>query len=267
MALSLLWLYLLSAPLRAAAQGNSVPSTASAQVRYEVASVHPSRPGTVPSDGRISFGPDTYKVGKTPSNRFDAEASTVSDILLMLNDWQPFRVVGGPQWIKTDRYDIHAKADAAIPPEKQRDAVLALLAERFKLAVHRETRDVPTFVLLESKKPGGRKPASAGEEEDEHYNGAEITYTAVPMSDFTNRLSVMLQSPVIDKTELEGAFDFLFDLSAVASQPVVKTEAEKRAAIQDRVREALTAVGLKVEERKMPIEVTVVDQCERPSEN
>src|SRR5271155_4722031 len=99
MALSLLWLCLLSAPSRAAAQGNSVPSTTSAQVRYEVASVHPSRPEMGGKDASISFGPDTYKVGKTPSNRFDAQASTVGEILLMLNDWQPFRVVGGPQWI------------------------------------------------------------------------------------------------------------------------------------------------------------------------
>jgi uncharacterized protein (TIGR03435 family) len=75
---------------------------------------------------------------------------------------------------------------------------------------------------------------------------------------------------VIDKTELEGAFDFSIDLSAVASQAVGQTNTERRASVQDRVdrvREALAAVGLKVEERKMPVEVTVVDQCERPSEN
>ena len=87
------------------------------------------------------------------------------------------------------------------------------------------------------------------------------------MSDFTNPLSQMLGSPVVDKTELEGAFDFSLNLSAVAPQPVGGTEAERRAAFQDRVREALTAVGLKVELRKIPTEITVVDQCERPSEN
>jgi uncharacterized protein (TIGR03435 family) len=243
-------------------------SPAIAQDSYEVASIHPSRPGTGPKDERISFGPDTYKVGKTPSDHFDAEASTVSDILLMLNDWQPFRVVGGPQWMENDRYDIHAKADAAIPPEKQRDAVLALLVERFKLSVHRETRDIPAIVLLASKKPGGPKPASAGEPETEHYNrGGDIIYTAVPMSDFTNRLSLMLQSPVIDKTELEGAYDISLNLSTVAPQAVRQTGTEVRVSFQDRIREALTAVGLKVEERKMPIEGTVVDRCERPSQN
>ena len=185
-AISALCLYLLFAHSRAAAQGNSVPSTASAQVRYEVASVHPSRPEMGGKDASISFGPDTYKVGKTPSNRFDAKASTVGEILLMLNEWQPFRVVDGPQRINTDRYDIHAKADATIPPEEQRDTVLALLAKRFKLSVHHETRNVPTFVLLASKKTNGLKPASAGDPETEHHNGGNITYTAVPMSDFIN---------------------------------------------------------------------------------
>ncbi len=268
MALSLSWLYLLSVPFGAAAQGNSVPSTASAQVRYEVASIRPSSPGADPKNARISFGPDNYNVGRTPSNRFDVEACTVGDILDMLNGWQLFHVVGGPGWMRTDRYDIHARSDAAIPPEKQRDAVLALLAERFKLAVHRETRDAPTFVLLASKNPGGRKPASSGETEDEVYNGrGDITFTAVSMSDLTNPLSQMLGSPVVNKTELEGAFDFTINLAAVEPQPEGRTSAERRAAYQDRVREALTAVGLKVEERKMPIEITVVDQCERPSEN
>jgi uncharacterized protein (TIGR03435 family) len=267
MALSLSWLYLLSVPLGAAAQGNSVPSTAIAQVRYEVASIRPSSPGADPKDSVISFGPDTYFAGKTPSNRFDAEASTVSSILLMLNDWQPYRVVGGPGWMSTDRYDIHAKADAVIPPEKQRNAVLALLAERFKLAVHREIRDTPTFVLLAPKKPGGLKPASAGEEGDEHHSGGVITYTAVPMSYFTNQLSLLMQAPVIDMTGLEGAFDLSLNLSAVAPQPVGTTEADRRATRQDLVREAIAAVGLKIELRKMPLEITVVDQCERPSEN
>jgi uncharacterized protein (TIGR03435 family) len=236
-------------------------------VRYEVASIRPSSPEAGPKDSLISFGPDTYEVGRAPSNRFDVKASTVGDILDMLNGWQLFHVAGGPNWMRTDRYDIHARADAAIPPEKQREAVLALLAERFKLSVHREIRDVPTFVLLAPKKPGGLKSASAEETEDERYNGAVITYTAVRMSDFTNRVSQFLQSPVVDKTELEGAFDFSINLSAVASRAEGLTRAERLALVQDRVREAFAAVGLKVEERKMPIEVTVVDQCERPSEN
>ncbi len=72
MALSLLCLCLLFAPSEAAAQDKSTPNTAVPPFRYEVASLRPSRPGTGHSDTRISFGPDTYFAGKTPSNRFDA---------------------------------------------------------------------------------------------------------------------------------------------------------------------------------------------------
>jgi len=230
-------------------------SPAIAQIRFEVASIRPSRPGAGPQDGQSSFGGNL--MGKAPSNRFDAEASTVGDILDMLNGWQLFHVVGGPAWMRTDRYDIHAKADAPIPPEEQHDALLALLAERFKLSVHRETRDIPAMVLLAPKKPGGLKPAAAGEPYSVRFNNlGDSTFTAVPMSDFTNKLSQMLYSPVVDNTGLEGAFDFSLSPSAVGPQPW-----------GERVREALMAVGLKVEERKVPIELMVVDHCERPSEN
>ena len=91
-------------------------SPAIAQIRFEVASIRPSRPGAGPQDGQSSFGGNL--MGKAPSNRFDAEASTVGDILDMLNGWQLFHVVGGPAWMRTDRYDIHAKAGAPIPLRK-----------------------------------------------------------------------------------------------------------------------------------------------------
>ena len=82
--------------------------SAGAQVRFEVASIHPSRPGLGPRDSRILFSGDS----------FDAEASTVDDLLEMLNNWQLHRVVGGPAWMTTDRYDIHAKAGRSVPLER-----------------------------------------------------------------------------------------------------------------------------------------------------
>lgn len=250
MASPLLWLYLLSVPLRASAQGNSVPSTAIAQVRFEVASIHPSRPGASAQDARVSAGAD----------RFDAEASTVDDILEMLNGWQLYRVVGGPDWMRTDRYDIHAKAGAAIPSEERQDAVLALLTERFKLVVHRETRDIPAMVLTAPKRPAGLKAAADGETASIRYGAhGDPIFVAVPMSAVTNYLSNMWHSPVVDQTGLAGTFDFSLAPSAVYPAP--------GAAWGDLVREAVLAFGFKVETRKVPMQVTVVDRCERPSEN
>jgi uncharacterized protein (TIGR03435 family) len=225
-------------------------SPAIAQARFEVASIHPSRPGAGPQDGRMSFRAD----------RFDAEASTVGDILDMLNGWQLYRVTGGPAWMKTDRFDIQAKASAPVPPEERQDAIMALLAERFHLSVHREMRDIPAMVLLAPKRPAGLKPAAAGETYSIRFNDRnDPTFTAAPMSAFTNYLSNMWHSPVVDQTGLEGTFDFSLNASAVVPQP-----GENRG---DRIREAVIAVGFKVEERKAPTEVTVVDRCERPSEN
>ena len=218
-----------------------------AQTRYEVASIHPSRPGASPQSARAVFVADG----------FDAKDSTLGDILDMLNGWQLHRVVGGPAWMTTDRYDIHAKAPVPVPKEQQHDALMALLAERFNLSVHRETRDIPAMVLLAPKIPAGVKPAAAGETYSVPYFARDVlTFTAVPMSAFTNYLSNVWQSRVVDQTGLEGAFDFTLNPST-----------EPGESWGDRIHEALLAVGFKIEYRKVPTEMTVVDRCERPSEN
>jgi len=69
----------------------------------------------------------------------------------------------GRSGFRADRFDIHTEASAPVPPEQRREAVMALLAERFNLSVHHETRDIPAMVLLGLKKPAGLKPAAAGE--------------------------------------------------------------------------------------------------------
>jgi uncharacterized protein (TIGR03435 family) len=231
-------------------QAQSQPVATVAQVRFEVASIRPSAPDAGPRDGRINIHGD----------RFDAEASTVGDIFDMLNGWRLFGVTGGPAWMRTDRYTIHAKADAEIPAEGREAAVMALLAERFHLATHRETRAIPTIVLLAPKRPAGLKPAADGETYSIRYGPHnDPTFTSVRMSAVANYLSQMWQSPVADQTGLEGAFDFSLEPSAMDVLP--------GQVWSDRVREAMRAFGFKIETRNVPTEVTVVDRCERPSEN
>jgi uncharacterized protein (TIGR03435 family) len=113
------------------------------QVRFEVASIQPSRPEAGPQDARLNIHGD----------RLEAEALTIGDILNILNGSQLYRVTGGPEWMRTDRYDIHAKATGEIPPEERQGAIMALLAERFRLVSHRETREVLSMVLSAPKKP------------------------------------------------------------------------------------------------------------------
>lgn len=219
-----------------------------AQPKFEVASIKPSAPGATPQDARFNMRGD----------RLDITAATVGDILDWLNGFQLFRVVGGPTWMRTDRYDIVAKADQPIAQPELKSAVMALLAERFQLQSHAETRDVPGFTIG-APKPGTLKPAASDDKNSIRTVNGDVVFTAVPMSTLTNRLSQMWAGPVEDLTKLEGSYNFTLAFSQVERHP-----GEKYA---DWARSATEEAGFRVEARKIPLEVTVVDRCERPSEN
>ncbi|MGP8245191.1 MAG: TIGR03435 family protein [Bryobacteraceae bacterium] len=217
------------------------------QARFEVASIRPSQPKA--RVGSINFHGD----------RFEAKAVRVGDILDMLNGYQLLRVVGGPDWMRTDRYDIEAKADRPLEVGDRNDAVMALLAERFQLRSHRETREMSAFVLRAPRTPAGLKQAGTDERYSMRMDRGDFVYTAASMSTLTNRLTQMLMTPVVDETELKGTYDFELAISRVELQPGMNRE--------DRVREAVEAMGFRLENRRIPLEVTVVDRCERPSAN
>ena len=217
--------------------------------RFEVASIRPSQPGMTARDARFNFRGD----------RFEVKAGTVGDILDFLGGFQLFRVSGGPGWMRTDRYDIEAKADRALEKGDRQTAVMALLAERFQLQSHRETREVPGLVLRAPRAPGGLKEAAAGETYGIRMEGGDVVFRHVSMAAVTNYLSQMTQAPVVDETDLKGSYDFVLAPSRIEAQPGMTWG--------ERVREAMEAVGLRVENRRIPLEVTVVDRCERPSAN
>jgi uncharacterized protein (TIGR03435 family) len=217
------------------------------QVRFEVASIRPSQPAA--RVGSINFHGD----------RFEAKAVRIGDILDMLNGYQLLRVVGGPDWMRTDRYDIEAKADRPLEVGDRNDAVMALLAERFQLQSHRETREMPAFVLRAPRTPAGLKQAATDEKFSMRMDRGDFVYTAASMSTLTNRLTQMFMVPVVDETELKGTYDFELAISRVESQPGMVWG--------DRVQEAVEAIGFRLENRRIPLEVTVVDRCERPSAN
>ncbi len=240
------WYALLVAPFLAAMGALS----AGAQTRFEVASIRPAPPDTPVQDRSYDFHGD----------RFEAKALTVGEILDMLGGWQLYRVTGGPPWMRTDRYNIEAKADRVLDRDMRESAVMGLLALRFHLESHREKRDVPGIVLRAPKTPPGVKHASDGEHLSILRNDQnDMVFTAVPMSSVTSYLSSLWRAPVADETEMLGAWDFVAPTSRVDPQAVAQWG--------DRVREALTALGFRVEDRKIRLEVTVVDHCERPTAN
>jgi uncharacterized protein (TIGR03435 family) len=160
--------------------------------------------------------------------------------------------------MRTDRYDIQAKADRELAGPDQVPAVMALLAERFRLESHKETREVPGIVLRIPRIPAGLKQAQKYAPVSIDARG-DVVFTGYTMSAFTNYLSQMVRAPVLDETGLKDAYDFLLPMSEVLTQPAQS--------YGDRVREAAEAFGFRIEDKKIPLEVTVIDRCERPSEN
>ena len=185
------------------------------------------------------------------------------------------RVLGGPDWLGSDDYEIQAKIEDSLyaamqtmNPAQQREQVdlmeQSLLADRFKLKVHFETREMPAYALGIAK--GGPKlsPAKDGESSRLSVRQNEMTATAITVDQW-------IHSPflggrvVVDQTGLKGKYDFTLTWSEQSVASGTGQESGSDApplftAVQEQL-------GLKLVPTKVPVEVIVVDHVERPSEN
>jgi uncharacterized protein (TIGR03435 family) len=194
------------------------------------------------------------------------------------------RIFGGPKWLDSERFDIEAKAESVaaarlrtLARDQRRIQTRAmfqqLLAERFKLAVHWETRELPVYALVigrkgpklnHAKETDGSSGTSSG---DGQFKG-----TAVTLAEFadalTQELSGELGRVVIDKTGIPGRFDVALQWMPGNEAPLPNDNAggsaDSRPSIFTAIQEQL---GLKLESSKGPVQVLVIDHCEMPSEN
>ena len=170
----------------------------------------------------------------------------------------PLAQPGDP--LSTDRYDIIAEAPGDVSEEQTMRMLQKLLEERFKLAVHRETKELPVFALVVGKKgPKFREVKDDGTAAE--IGGGEghlIKAHHITMKLLAGALQGYVGDPVLDETGLKGLYDlnldFIIDESLSAEGPRVFE------AMQDQL-------GLKLEARKGPVEVVVIDHVERPSAN
>jgi uncharacterized protein (TIGR03435 family) len=174
------------------------------------------------------------------------------------------RVLGGPGWIDTDNFDITARASEPLGDKALMVMLQTLLAERFKLVLHRESRLGQAMVLEVGKKGPKLKPA--GDAKFSLKNAHErLDATNMTIADFAEILSRDLKLPVVDRTGLAGAFNFTLRWK-------VDEQIENRDdAITDLRYQVSTAIvqqlGLTLKSKRMPVEVLVVDHAEKPSEN
>lgn len=188
-------------------------------------------------------------------------------ILAMAYELKEYQIEG-PPWIRTERYDIVAKAPVGTKERAMAPMMQALLRERFKMETHRETKDFPVYGLVAIKgkftleKVDPKNGSSMNSNSDEH--GGQLTATRTTMARMAEWMSHQVDRPVIDMTGIEGAFDFTLKFTTEREQQdpgnTVKY-AVVPLAIQDQL-------GLRLEKRVAPIEMLVVDRAEKvPVEN
>ena len=253
-------------------------STATIVPKFEVASIKPSN--GIPMAGFEIVGkPFTGIMWK--ADRLMATNFTLRGLIRVAYAVQDEQISGGSDWINSEGFDIDAKVGKSVVDEMQKlgrvhgvsgrtRMLQALLADRFKLSLHSETKEIPVFALviaknglkLQEAKPGNTypngikgpagRPIGAGTLVEPERG--KLVGQGVPVSDLVENLSQELGGRIIvDKTGLKGKYDFTLQVAPDESQSAIFT------ALQEQL-------GLKLETQKLPIEVLVIDHAEKPSE-
>lgn len=221
----------------------------------------------------VSVGGRSHIWSASDNPTFRTENVALLMLLQFAYDMPDTRIVDVPEALRAKKFDIDAKADSMIESMKTMSAdagklrkqqmVQALLKDRFKLAVHRETRQLPEYSLVVAK--GGTKlqPTKGGGLLINH-NTSRLQCTGMTTDQIARELAKSVGRVVIDKTGIPGRFDFELrwtpdeDAARVAGNP------DAPPSIFTALQEQL---GLKLEAAKGPVEVLVVDHIEMPSSN
>jgi uncharacterized protein (TIGR03435 family) len=224
-----------------------------------------------------------------PGGQFRATNATARQLVQAAYDfaYERFQIVGGPSWIDVDRFDVQAtpaadgQAGQVATPQEIAVRIQALLAERFKLVMRREMREMQRFDLVVAR-PGRmtanagtcapRGPAAKPEDDARPYCGLtsppedgglqQMVAAGVTIEALARRLQGTVEAIVVDRTGLEGGFDFT--LKYLPRNIERQLDAGTGVSIFTAVQEQL---GLRLEPTRGSVEVVVIDGVERPTEN
>ncbi len=174
--------------------------------------------------------------------------------------------ISGParlmETLQTEKYDIEAKAPDAAPLKQLRLMLQTLLAERLNLAAHREMRDLPEYALVAAKSGPKLHKADADGNTSININNGSFVYHHISMPEFAENLSTFTQvdRPVLDRTGINGVFDFSMQFGATADEMKRAFVAGDGPSIFTVIQEQL---GLRLEAQKGPVEMLVIDRAQK----
>lgn len=224
--------------------------------QFEVASVKPSNAEPGASSGIY-----------TGHGRLDAHNVTLKRCIMGAYGVGPHEVSGGPSWLDTDRFDILAKADKPIND----DAVLmvmlqGLLAERFHLAIQRESRTIPAYLLGVGRNGPKLEKAAAGEgstNTTSNNRGISIDARHTDLDSFARILARQMNLPVVNQTGLPGIFNFKLHWTPDDARLAPAGDTDEPSiftAIQEQL-------GLRLHSAKAPVTILIIAHAERPTPN
>ena len=266
--------------------GNAIPITLQRATK-DTAWAIPEPPKPMAADAPLAFEVATIKLSNpdAPGKLFTVRGRQVLTINTTLNDLVTFaydlhvkQITGGPDWAGSQKYDITGQPEApGIPSITQlRGMIRLMLADRFKLAFHREPREMPVYAIVVG--PNGHKLTK----NETIPNGLPgllfrglgvLPVTNATMGDFAGVLqTAVMDRPVVDKTGLTGRWDFQIrwtpDESQFVSMGVRVPPPTNDANAPPGIFTAFTEqLGLKLDPTRAPVDVLVVDKVEKPSEN
>ena len=232
---------------------------------FEVASVKLNKSGVRGGSLEFSKGGERFTAINMPFGALILVAYNIT-----------VRQLSDPPEFVSEKYDVVAKAEHPVHSEEMLRMLQALLADRFKLVVRRETREVPVYALTLARggpklqptaSPGNpatvpRTPAHASGNE---VRSGHVAFQAESMPDFAwalTRMAGIGDRIVVDETGLRDRYDFelKFGRDHLGTENVPSQDPSIFSALQEQL-------GLKLESKKAPVEFLIIDHVERPSEN
>ncbi len=180
-----------------------------------------------------------------------------------------FQVLGAPDWLREELFEIDARPEHPATEAQIKQMVQALLADRFKLKLHRETKAIPVYALIVGK--DGSKLAE-GEVRSSQFRPfgdivtppGKLTAHGATMAYFAQILTDNLDRPVIDKTNLTGNYNFDLTYEGPSWSP---DEPGSYKPFGAAIFGPIQKIGLKLEPQKSPVEMLVIDSVNHPSAN
>jgi uncharacterized protein (TIGR03435 family) len=224
---------------------------------FEVASVKPAHPD---ADRRNSSSM------KMDLGRVTLTNVPLKRLIMAANDMKDYQVAG-PDWLDSERYDIVATMARETTSDDVLRMLQGLLSERFHIAFHNESRELPVYALTIGKTGHKLKEVEFGRSSTSTHPG-KMEAHGIPMPNLAEMLSRMIDRPVIDSTGLKGFFDFNLEWTpddARLPDPGVIVDSAVGPNLVVALQQQL---GLKLESRKAPLDVMVIDRADKiPTEN